>query len=244
MGDSRLLMDSSTHQIDQNSVADWFNNTYRDHGFGYLRPLAAYPIYMQLLEAQPGERLLDVACGAGLLLKAALMRGLDASGIDISSEAIALTKEFVPEAHTQVANAEELPFGDASFDMLTCIGSLERMFDRDKVLQEMRRVVRPGGRMCLMLRHARAVGWRLWRQALKQQNHDGPQGAKGLHEWRELLETSGFSVTRVEMDQWARQKLRRWLRLGRTWNYAHPEPVAKPLLSMQWAYEHIFILKR
>lgn len=237
-------MNSSTPQIDQISVADWFNNTYRDQGFGYLRPLAAYPIYMQLLQAQPGERLLDVACGPGLLLKAALLSGLDATGIDISSEAIRLTKEFVPQAHTQVANAEELPFDDASFDMLTCIGSLERMFDRDKVLQEMRRVVRPGGRLCLMLRNAGAVGWRLWRKALRQQNHHGHQDAKGLHEWRELLEDAGFAVTRIEMDQWGRQKLRRWLRLGRAWDFAHPEPVAKPLLSMQLAYEHIFILKR
>jgi len=237
-------MSSTTPRIDQSSVADWFNHTYRDHGFGYLRPLAAYPIYLQLLEARPGERLLDVACGPGLLLKAALMRGVDANGIDISSEAIRLTKKFVPEASTQVANAEELPFEDGSFDMLTCIGSLERIFNRDQVLQEMRRVVRPGGRLCLMLRNAGAVGWRIWRKALKQQNLQGHQDAKDLHEWRELLENAGFSVTRVEMDQWGRQKLRRWLRLGRKWNFDHPEPVARPLFSMNLAYEHIFLLER
>ena len=237
-------MNSSAPRIDQSRVAEWFDNTYRAHGFGYLRPLAAYPIYMQLLEAKPGERLLDVACGPGLLLKAALMRGLDATGIDISSEAIRLTKEFVPEARTQVANAEELPFDDASFDLLTCIGSLERGFDRDKVLQEMGRVVRPGGRLCLMLRNAGAVGWRIWRKALKQQNHEGHQDAKDLDEWRELLEGAGFAVTRIEMDQWGRQKLRRWLRLGRTWNFDRPEPVARPLLPMRLAYEHIFVLRR
>ena len=237
-------MDSSARQIDQASVADWFNETYRTLGFKYLRPVPAYPIYMQLLEAQPGERLLDVACGPGVLLKAALMRGLDATGIDISKKAIELTKEFVPEAKTQVGNAEQLPFDDASFDMLTCIGSLERMFNREKVLQEMHRVVRPGGRLCLMLRNAEAIGWRIWRKALGKQNHRGHQDAKGMDDWRELLEDQGFTVSRIEMDQWGRQRLRRWLRLGRAWDFKRPEPVAKPIISMNLAYEHIFILKR
>lgn len=227
----------------QDGVVDWFDTTYRQKGFGYLRPLAAYPIFLQLLEAERGERLLDVACGPGLLLKAAAMRGVHPSGLDISQVAIGMAKQFVPTADVRVGNAEQLPFEDDSFDLLTCIGSLERMFDREQVLREMRRVVKPGGRLCLMLRNATAPGWRIWRRWLRQQNHAGHQDARGLREWRTLLEGAGFEITGVHMDQWGRQKLRRVLRGFRAPDFARPEPIAKPILSMHNAYEFIFLLR-
>lgn len=237
-------LQSARDESPQQGVVDWFDTTYRTKGFGYLRPLAAYPIFLQLLDAQPGHKLLDVACGPGLLLKASLLRGVRPHGIDISEVAIALAKDFVPEAEVQVANAEQLPYADAEFDLLTCIGSLERMLDRDQVLREMRRVVKPGGRLCLMLRNATAPGWRVWRQWLGRQNHAGHQDAKGLPEWRALLESAGFAVENVYMDQWGRQKLRRVLRCGRRPDFSRPEPVARPLLSMKLAYEYIFVLRR
>lgn len=240
------LTDSTTHLKipDQRGVADWFDGTYRAKGFRYLRPLDAYPIFLQLLDAKPGERLLDVACGPGLLLKASLLRGVLPHGIDISEVAVGMAKMFVPEADVQVANAESLPFEDATFDLLTCIGSLERMFDRAAVLAEMRRVTKPGARLCLMLRNAEAPGWRFWRRLLRNQNHAGHQDAKDLNRWRDLIESEGFTVEKVVMDQWARQKLRRWLRGGCRPAPGKPEPIARPLVSMNLAYEHIFVLRR
>ncbi len=229
---------------EQGGVTQWFDTTYRDKGFGYLRPLAAYPIFLQLLDAKPGERLLDVACGPGLLLKASLLRGVEPHGVDISAVAIQMAREFVPSAQVQVANAEALPFAEATFDLLTCIGALERMLDRQQVLREMCRVVRPGGRLCLMLRNAMAPGWRIWRQWLGKQNHAGHQDAKGLAEWRALLESAGFTVDRVYMDQWPRQKLRRLLHGGRVHDFSQPEPIAEPWLSMKRVYEYIFVLRR
>jgi protein-S-isoprenylcysteine O-methyltransferase Ste14 len=57
--------------VAQTGIAAWFDATYRTKGLRYLRPPRSYPIFVQLLEARPGERLLDVACGPGLLLKVA-----------------------------------------------------------------------------------------------------------------------------------------------------------------------------
>lgn len=246
-GLAEALAKSATSKLqfpDQRGVAGWFDGTYRDKGFAYLRPFEAYPIFLQLLEAQPGERLLDVACGPGLLLKASLLRGVVPCGIDISEVAVEMAREFVPEADVRVANGESLPFENATFDLVTCIGSLERMFDREKVLDEMRRVTRPGGRLCLMVRNAGAPGWRVWRRILRRQNHAGHQDARNLASWRNLIESIGLTVEDIVMDQWGRQKLRRWLRGGRRPDFTVPEPVVRPLVSLKWAYEHIFLLRR
>ena len=50
----------SAPPVGQHEVAAWFDATYRQKGLGYLRPLRAYPIFVQLLGAKAGERLLDV----------------------------------------------------------------------------------------------------------------------------------------------------------------------------------------
>ena len=213
-------------------------------GFSYLRPFEAYPIFLQLLDAEPGQQLLDVACGPGLLLKASRLRGVLPSGVDISEVAVGMARDLVPEADVRVANAEALPFEDHRFDLLTCIGSLERMLDRDKALAEMRRVLKPGGRACLMLRNAEAPGWKIWRRFLRRQNYAGHQDASNLAGWSKLLESAGFAVESVVMDQWGRQKLRRWMRCGRRPDFSVSEPVARPLTSIHWAYEHVFLLRR
>src|SRR5262245_32829418 len=125
--------------VSQTGIAAWFDATYRTKGLRYLRPLRAYPIFVQLLEARPGERLLDVACGPGLLLKAARERGVDASGIDLSREAVALAKQLLPGVDVQQGNAEQLPFADGTFDCVTCIGAIERFLDRSAALRARQR---------------------------------------------------------------------------------------------------------
>ncbi|MCA8954712.1 MAG: class I SAM-dependent methyltransferase [Planctomycetes bacterium] len=228
----------------QTEVAAWFDRTYQTAGFKYLRPIEAYPIFLQLLDGKPGERLLDVACGLGLLLKAATLRDIQPTGIDISAAAIEIAQRFVPQADLRVGNVEQLPFADGAFDMLTCIGALERFLDRERALQEMHRVLTPTGRMCVMVRNAQGVGWKVWRKWLGQQNHTGHQDAKTLEQWRALLESQGFDVQGVYMDQWGRQKLRRLLRGFRPRDLTQPEPVARPLLSLRLAYEFILILRK
>lgn len=227
----------------QDDVATWFEQTYRSAGFRYLRPLAAYPIFLQLLDTRPGEHLLDIACGPGLLLKAAVERGVRASGIDLARAAVDLARRFVPEADVRQGNAETLPFADDTFDCVTCIGSLERFLDRSRALREMRRVARPGARLCLMVRNADTLSWRLWRRALGRQNLRGHQDAGTLDEWRGLFEDQGFTVEQVHVDQWLRQRLRRILRGFRDPGPDRPEPVARPVLPLRWANEFVFVLR-
>lgn len=228
----------------QAEVAAWFDHTYATQGFRYLRPLAAYPIYLQLLGARPDERLLDVACGAGLLVRAASERGVRATGSDLSVRGAELARGFAPRSDTVVANSERLPFADATFDLVTCIGALERFLDRGAALAEMRRVARSDARFCFLVRNSATLAWQVWSTLLGRRNVRGHQDALPLAAWRELFRSQGFIVTDVLPDQWARQKLRAWWRGFRPAVPTGPERVARPWLPLRLANEFLFLLRK
>jgi SAM-dependent methyltransferase/protein-S-isoprenylcysteine O-methyltransferase Ste14 len=229
--------------VAQTGIAAWFDATYRTKGLRYLRPLRSYPIFVQLLEARPGERLLDVACGPGLLLRAARERGVDASGIDLSREAVALAKQLLPGVDAQQGNAEQLPFADGTFDCVTCIGSIERFLDRRAALREMQRVAKPDARFCFLVRNASTFAWRVWRQWLGRRQVQGHQDARTLAQWRELFVQCGFVVQRVLPDQWPRARFRQLLPWWRP-RPGRKEPESGSLVPLRWCNELVFVLRR
>ncbi|HSE32392.1 MAG TPA: methyltransferase domain-containing protein [Pyrinomonadaceae bacterium] len=89
-------------------------------------------------------RILDVGCGTGanLLL---LSRYGEAEGVDISDDALAFCRERGLEK-VKSGSAEQLPYEDASFDLVTALDVVEHLDDDLAGLKEMRRVLRPGGR--------------------------------------------------------------------------------------------------
>jgi cyclopropane fatty-acyl-phospholipid synthase-like methyltransferase len=89
----------------QQAVIDWFDSTYRRKGTRYLRPVRAYFVFLELLGARAEHRLLDVACGPGVLLRAASEYTTKLHGIDISPVAIAHGREAIPTADLTVGNA-------------------------------------------------------------------------------------------------------------------------------------------
>jgi SAM-dependent methyltransferase len=228
---------------EQFAIADWFDTTYATKGERYLRPAAAYPIYLQLLAAQAGERLLDIACGVGHLLHAAQRRGVRGVGIDLSSTALRLARPRVGGAALLLGNAQTLPFGDHSFDLVTCIGAIERLLDRPAALREFRRVASPSARFCFMVRNSHTLSWTLWQRWLGRQNHRGHQDALPLAAWRELFLAAGFAIDAVHPDQWLRQRLRRLLRGLRRWPATQDEPIARGVLPLRYANEFIFLLR-
>lgn len=87
-------------------------------------------------------RILDAGCGSGRTLDELATYG-DARGIDVSELSVAATRERGHDAH--VAAAEELPFPDDSFELVTCLDVIEHTDDDRTVLRELRRVATPGG---------------------------------------------------------------------------------------------------
>jgi SAM-dependent methyltransferase len=95
------------------------------------------------LPLAPAPRLLDAGCGSGRTLDE-LARYGRVSGVDLSSDAVACARGRGHE-DVRVARVEELPFADATFDVVTCLDVIEHTPDDGATLAELRRVTRPGG---------------------------------------------------------------------------------------------------
>src|SRR5215208_6108333 len=98
---------------------------------------------------EPGMELLDVACGAGNATIPAARAGARVTGLDFSPDLLAVARERAADAMVEVdwveADAQALPFEDASFDRV--ISTFGHMFapDHRRTADEMLRVCRPGG---------------------------------------------------------------------------------------------------
>ncbi|HEX8687114.1 MAG TPA: methyltransferase domain-containing protein, partial [Pyrinomonadaceae bacterium] len=115
---------------------------------------AQYRAVFDALEVAGGERVLDVGCGTGGAARAILSRfpGLaGVVGVDKSetmlAEARARTTRPAAGLEFRPADAHELPFPDASFDAAYSLRVFEILGDPRRVLAEMVRVLRPGGRL-------------------------------------------------------------------------------------------------
>jgi ubiquinone/menaquinone biosynthesis C-methylase UbiE len=132
----------------------------------------------QLAEAQaamtacaslaPGERVLDIACGTGLVsFAAARAVGADGQvlGVDLSARMVSSAQRCARQMNLSNCSfarmdAETLDLPAATFDVVLCALGLMYMPDPDQALREMRRVLRPGGRIALAVWGERAkCGW-------------------------------------------------------------------------------------
>ena len=95
---------------------------------------------------EPGLKLLDVCCGTGDIAIALNGNGCEVTGLDFSPAMLEVAKKKCPDGITWIqGNAIELPFDDNSFDGASISFGLRNTPDYEKVLLEMKRVVRPGG---------------------------------------------------------------------------------------------------
>jgi SAM-dependent methyltransferase len=99
------------------------------------------------LGVDAGDRLLDVACGAGLALELAGLRGAVCSGIDASERLAAVARDRSPAADIRVGDMNALPWADGSFDVVTSFRGI--WGTTPDAVAEIYRVLRPGGRLGL-----------------------------------------------------------------------------------------------
>lgn len=110
---------------------------------------------VQQLDIRPGERVLDVGCGTGVVTRMLAERaGVDGhvTGLDPSEAMLAEARRYSqsPPIAWIAGEGEHLPFSDASFDAVTAQFSLRNMRDWSAGLQEMVRVLKPGGRLVVL----------------------------------------------------------------------------------------------
>jgi len=100
----------------------------------------------------PGDRVLDVACGTGVLAREVVSRvgpSGHVAGVDPGPGMLVVAKRLEPSVEWRPGVAESLPFPDESFDAVVSQFGLMFFSDRRRALQEMLRVLKPGGRLAV-----------------------------------------------------------------------------------------------
>jgi SAM-dependent methyltransferase len=99
-------------------------------------------------EAQPGERVLDLGCGAGRFVAALRGIGADPVGVELAEGALERARRNVPGADLRLVEPDgSLPLGHGEVDLVWCSEVLEHVADTGAFLTEARRVLAPGGRI-------------------------------------------------------------------------------------------------
>lgn len=121
----------------------------RDVGYGGYRYDGRWkPVAKDIIaqyDLKPGDRVLDVGCAKGFLVKDLLAEGIDAYGLDVSEYAL-LNCEPEVVGRLQIGSAERLPFPDQSFDVVLALNSLHNLKRPELILalREMERLARKG----------------------------------------------------------------------------------------------------
>ena len=176
-----------------------------------LVPTIFAPWAQEILERArpigPSDRVLDLGCGTGIvarLLRERLGVAARITGLDASPDMIETARSLAPELEWRVGNAMDLPFADASFELVVAQQMLQFVPEPAAALREIRRVLVPGGRLV-------AATWRprpelpLF-ELLGQiaERHLGPANEKRFRlgddaALRALLAEAGFSSARIDV---------------------------------------------
>jgi SAM-dependent methyltransferase len=140
-----------------------------------------------------GRKVLDIACGTGAWLAELAHRGASTAGIDISSRAVEQCRRRLPDADIREGVAEQLPFEDCSFDLVTCLGSLEHFLDQPRALREMRRVAKPGATLLILVPNAGFLTRRLGMYGGTGQVAIR-ETVRSLEAWTAMLRDAGLEV--------------------------------------------------
>jgi uncharacterized peroxidase-related enzyme len=183
------------------------------------------------LHVGPGDRLLDIACGAGLALELATAVGARCCGIDASPRLLAVARDRTPHADLRVGDMHDLPWADASFDIVTSFRGI--WGTTPDAVAEAYRVLEPGGRLGITVwGHIKQSpgAWALAPLALASRpkvEHQAAMVALGRPgAGEELLSRYGF----VDIERHD---------IPFVWEFADPESYARAIASVGPAYEAI-----
>lgn len=190
-----------------------------------------YVALHQQLRVSSGDRLLDVACGAGLAVELAGARGATCAGIDASPRLVEVARDRNPKADVRVGDMHALPWNDATFDVVTSFRGI--WGTTPDAVAEIYRVLAPGGRVGITVwGHVKqsAGAWALAPFSLASPPKVANQaamvalGRPGAGE--DLLNRTGFvDIQRVDIPF--------------VWEFADPAAYARALASTGPAYEAI-----
>lgn len=113
---------------------------------------ASLQLALAVFEPQGQERVLDLACGTGQLAARVLAQWphLQITGVDVSSQMLRRARATQLPVRWLAGEAASLPLADAQFDVVACLNAFHYFRQPSEALAEMRRVLRPGGRLIVV----------------------------------------------------------------------------------------------
>lgn len=139
-------------EVERRFLAEaWFAQAPGAAPFSGLMPLA------KLQE----KDVLEIGCGTGVHARLLAEAGARLTAVDLTPTAVELTRRRLALSHLDAdvreADAESLPFADDSFDFIWSWGVIHHSEHTDRVIAEIGRVLRPGGRLALMVYHRSSI---------------------------------------------------------------------------------------
>ena len=161
------------------------------------------------------RKVLDVGCGGGFFLSELRKIAGDASGIDLSGEALRIAEKLNPKSILAQGSAEDLPYKNETFDCVFCLGSLEHFLNIPQALKEMARVTRKNGWIFLMVPN---LFW--YKDILSVLKNGGIGERNQLYEffatpvqWQQIIETSGLRVEkRWKYNGISKSRVKQWFK--------------------------------
>ncbi len=132
------------------SVIERSGKEYEEYFFEYFKKY--------ITKDNSNTFLLDIGCGTGKIAKKLVNMGFQVYGVDFSQDIISLAKQYAPQAHFQTSSAYALPFSARMFDIVICLGLFQTVADITKALQEILRVLKPGGVVIIRVTNSLSVG--------------------------------------------------------------------------------------
>ena len=229
---------SDEQELDQDEIKEFYDSVYyadatADNGG---RVEGHYVRLFNRLNIADGANVLDVACGTGEWLQVCALHDCDLSGVDLSPKAIAICEQRLPNGKFFAQPAETLPFDDNTFDVITCLGSLEHFVDPVSSLKEMARVARADATVVLLVPNKDFLTRKLGLFGGTQQV-DAKEVVRTLERWDELFNDGGLAVE----ERWRDLHVLRlgWIKKGKVymWPFRALQALLLTIWPLRWQYQ-------
>ena len=182
------------------------------------------------------DAVLDVACGLGEWLHVCQNLGASVAGVDLSERAIEYCKKHLLNGDFHAVPAEKLPYGDDTFSLVSCLGSLEHFVDPVIALKDMARVAKSDARFLLLVPNADFLTRKLGLFGGTNQK-DAKEVVRTLTEWERLFNEAGLTVTARWKDlhvlSWGWISMNGWLAMP----LRALQALLLPFWPLRWQYQ-------
>ena len=233
-------------KVETSATQEAYNQMFNQGALGQRD--SYYLWLLEKLKPEPGKWLLDISCGNGRLVTLAQQCGLRAVGMDFARDGVQQGRAATPQAGWGVANGEQLPVANESIDYITHLGSLEHYLSPKAGAREIGRVLKPGGRACILLPNAYGLFGNISYVRKTGEIFDDGQPLQRYatrQTWAHLLAQGGLRVVQTlgygEVE-WPRT------RHDARWFFTHPLKVIRFLVSfcvpLNLSYQLVFLCVR